>query len=217
MAASFPKSLVALAMIMPWLQPSAAAAAAAGKVAPQPIVLDAQSGELDLHTGNEVFHKVRITQGDMVVTADQAQASQPGTKLNFNNSLLTFRGAVKINTDKGLLTADEAQLTFVNNTLPKAVATGKPGAFEQRVGKTGKQAKGQAETIDYDVPKGIVRFLKNAFLSLSDPQYEIHAQAIRYDSINQKIIADEAEQGSQRIHSIFTPPPSKNAPAVPPP
>jgi lipopolysaccharide transport protein LptA len=223
MAASFPKGLAALALLLPWLQASAVAAtavaatAAAGKVAQQPIVLDAQSGELDLRTGNEIFHKVRISQGDMVVTADQAQASQPGTKLNFNNSLLTFRGAVKINTDKGVLTADEAQLTFVNNSLTRAVATGKPAAFEQRVGKTGKQAKGQGETIDYDVPKGMVRFLKNAFLSLSDPQYEIHAQALKYDSINQKIIAEEAEQGSQRIHSIFTPPPPKNAPAVPPP
>jgi lipopolysaccharide transport protein LptA len=220
MAASFRnKCLIALVLILPWLQASATAAAATrGKVAQQPIVLDAQSGELDLHSGNEIFHKVRISQGDMVVTADQAQASQPGTKLNFDNSNLAFRGAVKINTDKGVLTADEAQLTFVNNTLTKAVATGKPAAFEQRVGKTGKDAKGQAETIEYDVPRGIVHFTKNAFLSLNDPQAEMHAQAIRYDSINQKIIAEESEQGSQRIHSIFTPPPAKNAPpAVPPP
>ena len=215
MAASFPKSLnlAVLVVLLAW---QASAAAAAHKPAQQPIILDAQSGELDLHTGNEVFHKVRISQGDMVVTADQAQASQPG-KLNFNNSVLTFRGAVKINTDKGLLTADEAQLMFVENTLTKAVAAGKPAAFEQRVGKTGKQAKGQAESIDYDVPKGIVRFTKNAFLSLSDPQYEIHAQAIKYDSINQKIIAEESEQGSQRIHSIFTPPTKNAPPPVPPP
>lgn len=219
MAASFPKSLnlAAFALLLTVQASAAAAAAAAHKPAQQPIVLDAQSGELDLHTGNEVFHKVRISQGDMVVTADQAQASQPGTKLNFNNSVLTFRGAVKINTDRGLLSADEAQLMFVDNTLTKAVAAGKPAAFEQRIGNTGKQAKGQAEAIDYDVPKGIVRFTKNAFLSLSDPQYEIHAQAIKYDSINQKIIAEESEQGSQRIHSIFTPPPPKNAPPVPPP
>src|ERR1700730_11482269 len=213
MAASFPKCLIALALVLPWLQ----AGAAAGKSAQQPIVLDAQSGELDLHSGSELFHKVRISQGDMVVTADQAQATQPGTKLNFNNSLLAFRGAVKINTDKGLLTADEAQLTFVNNSLTKAVATGKPAAFEERVGKTGKQAKGQAEIIDYDVPKGIVHFTKNAFLSLNDPPTEIHAQAIKYDSINQKIIAEEAEQGSQRIHSIFTPPPPTNTPPAGPP
>jgi lipopolysaccharide transport protein LptA len=178
--------------------------------------LDAQSGELDLHTGNEIFHKVRISQGDMVITADQAQASQPGTKLNFNDSLLTFRGSVKINTDQGLLTADEAQLTFVNNLLTMAVATGKPAAFEQRILKNGRQAKGNAETIDYDVRKGTVRFTSNAYLKLSDPQFEIHAQALKYDSINQKVLAEESEQGSQRIHSIFTPPPPKSAPPANP-
>jgi lipopolysaccharide transport protein LptA len=207
MAASY-LSFIALALMVPGTFASAAAA----KPAQLPIVLDAQSGEVDLHTGNEIFHKVRISQGDMVITADQAQASQPGTKLNFDNSLLTFRGSVKINTDKGQLTADEAQLTFVNNLLTKAVATGKPAAFEQRLLKGGRQAKGNADTIEYDVRKGSVRFTTNAYLSLSDPQYEIHAQTLMYDSINQKVIAPESEQGSQRIHSIFTPPPPKSAP-----
>jgi lipopolysaccharide transport protein LptA len=210
MAASFPRFLVALALLLP-----GTLACASPKAAQQPIVLDAQSGELDLHTGNEIFHKVRISQGDMVITADQAQASQPGTKLNFDNSLLTFHGLVKISTEKGLLTADEAQLTFVNNVLTKAVATGKPAAFEQRV-KNGRQAKGYADTIEYDVPKGLVRFTTNAFLSLSEPQYEIHAQSLKYDSINQKVIAEESEQGSQRIHSIFTPPPPKSTPPANP-
>jgi lipopolysaccharide transport protein LptA len=212
MAASY-LSFIALAVMVPGTFASAAAA----KPAQLPIVLDAQSGEVDLHTGNEIFHKVRISQGDMVITADQAQASQPGTKLNFDNSLLAFRVNVKITTDKGQLTADEAQLTFVNNVLMKAVATGKPAAFEQRLAKAGRQAKGYADTIEYDVPKGIVRFTTNAYLSLNDPAYEIHAQSLKYDSINQKVIAEEAEQGSQRIHSIFTPPPKSAPPANPNP
>jgi lipopolysaccharide export system protein LptA len=208
MAVSFPKCIAAIALMAAAAQDASAVTAA--KNAQLPIVLDAQSGELDLRTGNEVFHKVRISQGDMVVTADQAQASQPGTKLNFDNSLLVFRGAVKITTDNGLLTAEEAQLTFVNNLLTKAVATGKPAAFEQRALKSGKQAKGNAETIDYDVAKGVVRFTTNAFLSVSDPQYEIHGQSLKYDAANQKVIAEESEQGGQRIHSVFTPPPPKS-------
>lgn len=214
MAASFLKCFAAIALILAAAE--AAAAAPAVKNPQLPIVLDAQSGALDLRTGNEVFHKVRISQGDMVVTADQAQASQPGTKLNFDNSLLVFHGSVKITTDRGLLTAEEAQLTFVNNALTKAVATGKPAAFEQRVQKNGKVAKGNAETIDYDVLKGVVRFTSNAFLSLSDPEYEIHGQSLKYDAVNQKVIAEEAEQGGQRIHSIFTPPP-KSPSKTPPP
>jgi lipopolysaccharide transport protein LptA len=213
MAVSYLKRLAALAL----LAPTACLSAAVVKDPQLPILLDAQSGTLDLKTGNEIFHKVRISQGDMVITADQAQASQPGTKLNFDNSLLVFRGAVKITTEQGQLTADEAQLTFINNVFTKAVATGKPAAFEQRVVKSGKQAKGNAQTIDYDVAKGMVRFSTDAYLSLNDPQFEIRGQVLKYDAVNQKVIAPEEEQGSQRIHSIFTPPPPKTPPKSAPP
>lgn len=208
MAASFLKRLATLAV----LAPAVCLSAAVVKNPQLPILLDAQSGSIDLKTGNDIFHKVRISQGDMVITADQAQASQPGTKLNFDNGLLVFRGAVKITTEQGQLTADEAQLTFINNTLTKAVAIGKPAAFEQRIEKSGKEAKGNAQTIDYDVAKGLVRFSTDAYLSLSDPQFEIRGQVLKYDAVNQKVIAPEEEQGSQRIHSIFTPPPPKTPP-----
>lgn len=213
MAVSYAKRLAAWAL----LAPAACLSAAVIKDTQLPILLDAQSGTVDLKTGNEIFHKVRISQGDMVITADQAQASQPGTKLNFDNSVLVFRGAVKITTEHGQLTADEAQLTFINNVFTKAVATGKPAAFEQRIVKSGKQAKGNAESIDYDVAKGMVRFSTNAYLSLNDPQFEIRGQVLKYDAANQKVIAPEDEQGSQRIHSIFTPPPPKTPPKSAPP
>jgi lipopolysaccharide export system protein LptA len=213
MAASF---LRVLAPAL-WLAAAASPGATIVKDSQLPILLDAQSGTVDLKTGNEVFHKVRISQGDMVITADQAQASQAGTKLNFDNTVLVFRGAVKVTTDQGQLTADEAQITFIGNVFTKAVATGKPAAFEQRTVKTGKEAKGNAETIDYDVAKGMVRFTTNAFLSLSDPQFEIRGQVLKYDAANQKVIAPEDEQGSQRIHSIFTPPPPKTPPKSTPP
>lgn len=217
MAAFFLKCLAAFAL----LATAAAADAAPSKDTQLPILLDAQSGTVDLKTGNEIFHKVRISQGDMVITADQAQASQPGTKLNFDNTLLVFHGAVKITTDQGQLTADEAQITFINNMFTRALATGKPAAFEQRIVKNGRQAKGNAESIDYDVAKGLVRFTTNANLTLNDPQVELHGHAFKYDVLSQKVIAEEAEQGSQRIHSIFTPPPPKTppkgAPVIPAP
>ena len=95
-------------------------------------------------------------------------------------------------------------------------SSGKPAAFEQRIEKSGKDAKGNAETIDYDVAKGLVRFITNAFLSLSDPQFEIHGQSLKYDAANQKVIAAEEEQGGQRIHSFFTPPPPKTPPKAAP-
>ena len=87
------------------------------------------------------------------------------------------------------------------------MVNGKPAAFEQRVAKTGKVAHGRADTIDYDARKGVVRLSKNAWLS--DGQTEIRGESLKYDVLAQSIVAEGAEQGSQRVHIIITPPPSK--------
>jgi len=166
----------------------------------QTISLDAQSSELDYKNNNLVFRKVRIAQGNMSVTADQAQA----TGLDFENSRWVFRGNVKITMDQGLLTSDEAEVTFVKKLLSKAVANGKPAAFEQHIEKTGKLAQGHADTIDYDVTKGVVHLAKNAWLS--DGQNEIRGESLKYNVLAQSISAEAPEQGSQRVHIIITPP-----------
>ncbi len=113
----------------------------------QTILLDAQSIEMDFKNNNLLYRKVRISQGNMAVTADQAQT----TGLDFDDSHWVFRGNVKITMDQGQLTSDEAEITFAKKLLSKAVVNGKPAAFEQRIEKTGKMAQGRAETIDYDV------------------------------------------------------------------
>src|SRR5271169_707087 len=138
MAAFTAKTLALLALMAPLVLLGAAATRD-----PQlPILLDAQSTEVDLRTNTAVFNKVRISQGNMAITADQGHATQT-TALDFDNNLWVFRGNVKITMDQGLLTSDEAQITFVNKVLTRAVANGKPAAFEQVVPKTGKLAKGR--------------------------------------------------------------------------
>jgi len=203
MAVSTLKSIAALALLAATL-PAMPSLAAPVRDAQQPILLDAQSTEVDLRTNNAIFHKVRIAQGNMAVTADQGQATRHATGLDFNNSLWVFRGNVKITLDQGQLTSDEAQITFANNLLSKAVATGKPASFEQRVAKTGKVAQGHADTIDYDVAKGVVQLTKNAWLS--DGQNEIRGESLKYNVLAQNVSAEAAEQGSQRVHIIITPP-----------
>jgi lipopolysaccharide transport protein LptA len=180
----------------------AAAPAPAGTIA-----LDAQSSELDLKSNNVFFRKVRIAQGAMSVSADQGQATREALGANFDNSLWVFRGNVKITMDQGQLTADDAQINFGKKLLSKAVANGKPAQFEQRIEKTGKIAKGHADTIDYDAAKGVVRLITNAWLS--DGQNEVRGESLKYNVLAQSIVADAAEQGSQRVHIIITPPPSK--------
>jgi len=143
---------------------------------------------------------VRITQGNMSVAADQAQA----TGLDFENSHWVFRGNVKITMDQGQLTSDEAEITFIKKLLSKAIVNGNPAAFEQRIAKTGKLAEGRAESIDYDVTKGVVHLSKNAWLS--DGQNEIRGESLKYNVLAQNIVAEASEQGSQRVHIIITPP-----------
>src|ERR1700676_4556215 len=155
MAASTLKAFALFALALP------ASQALAAHVEQQAISLDAQSSELDYKNNNLLFHKVRITQGNLSVAADQAQA----TGLDFENSRWVFRGNVKITMDQGQLTSDEAEITFAKKLLSKALVNGNPAAFEQRIAKTGKLAQGRADTIDYDVAKGWVNYSKNDWLS----------------------------------------------------
>ncbi len=201
-----PRALAALLVLAGTLALKPAAAVAAAPPA-GPINLDAQSSELDLRTNNVFFRKVRIAQGTNSVTADQGQATREALGKDMNNSLWVFRGNVKITMEGGQLTADEAQIDFTKKLLSKAVAHGKPAEFEQRIEKTGKVAHGHADDIDYDAAKGVVRLTKNAWLS--DGQNEVRGESLKYNVLAQSIVADAADQNSQRVHIIITPPPTK--------
>ena len=194
MAASTLKAFALFALALPASQVLAA------HVEQQAISLDAQSSELDYKNNNLIFRKVRITQGDMSVAADQAQA----TGLDFENSRWVFRGNVKITMQQGQLASDEAEITFAKKLLSKAIVNGNPATFEQRIAKTGKLAQGHADTIDYDVAKGVVRLSKNAWMS--DGDREILGESLKYNVLAQTIVAESAEQSSQRVRIVITPP-----------
>ena len=194
-----------LLLCMAGLAAAASCAAATRAMQQQSILLDAQSFELDYKNNTMTYHKVRIAQGNMSVAADQAQTLGTGgtAALDFENSRWIFRGAVKIAMDQGQLTSDEAEITFAKKLLVKAVATGKPAAFEQRIAKTGKLAQGHADSIDYDVAKGVVHLSSSAWLS--DGQNEIRGESLKYNVVSQNIVAESTEQGTQRVHIIITP------------
>ncbi|HWG69240.1 MAG TPA: lipopolysaccharide transport periplasmic protein LptA [Steroidobacteraceae bacterium] len=199
MAASTLRTVALLALGLPLAFSLPPAPAIAAHVEQQTISLDAQSSELDYKNNNLLFRKVRIAQGSMSVAADLAQA----TGLDFDNSRWMFHGNVKITMDQGQLSSDEADVTFAKKLLAKAVVNGNPASFEQRIAKTGKLAQGHADSIDYDVAKGVVHFSKNAWLS--DGQNEIRGESLKYNVLSQNIVAESSEQGSQRVHIIITP------------
>jgi lipopolysaccharide transport protein LptA len=200
-------TLIALSVLASQGVGGAIAAPSKARTPAQDIVLDADSSEVDLANNSVVFRKVRITQGTMSIAADQGHGTQQKTRVDFDNNLWIFRGNVTITITQGQLTSDDAQINFVNQLLSKAVVNGKPAAFEQHIEKTGKTAQGHAETIDYDAGKGMVHLSKNAWLS--DGQTEIHGESLKYNMLAQSIVAEGSDQGSQRVHIVITPPPSK--------
>jgi lipopolysaccharide export system protein LptA len=211
MAVSTLKVLAAFAL----LAPSGQAAAAAPRKEQELIQLDAQQTLVDLRTNSAVFQKVRIWQGNMSITADEGHATKNISGQNFDNSVWVFGGHVKITMEQGQLTSDNAQITFADKGISKAVADGKPAEFEEPIAKTGKIAHGHADHIDYDVATNEVRFSKGAYLSNGDD--EMRGELLRYNVLTQTVSAVEAEQGSQRVHIIITPPPKSPPPKSPPP
>jgi lipopolysaccharide transport protein LptA len=184
---------------------------AATSAAPQaPISLDAQSSEVDYAKNELVFRKVKITRGPMSVYADLAIAKGQSTNLNFEDSQWQFTGNVKIITEQGQLTSDEADVTFIKSLLSKAVITGKPAAFEQRNAKTGKPVLGHADLITYDVAKGTVALSKNAWLS--NGADDVHGELLKYNFAERKVYANPSDQSSQRVHITITPPPPSQKP-----
>jgi lipopolysaccharide transport protein LptA len=136
----------------------------------------------------------------------QNQGSKQATGLDFDNSLWTFRGNVKITTGDGQLSADDAQITFAKQRLYKATANGKQAEFQGQVEKTGKVAHGRANTIDYDAVKGVVRLLNSAWLTYGET--ELRGDSLKYN-VGQSIVAEGTEPDSQRVHITITPPPAK--------
>ena len=188
---------------------AAAGAQAAAPLARGTIVLDAQS--LDVTADNVVFRKVRITQGDVSIAADQGQgqgqANRRSKDPDFNNSLWVFRGNVKIAVNGLKLNANEAQITFFQQQLTKAVASGTPATFEELAAKTGRLAHGTADSIEYDTGKGLVHLMNNAYLT--DGQYEFRGSTLKYNVLTQATAAESADPGSQQIHIVVPPPPAK--------
>ena len=170
-------------------------AAAAPRDAQAPINLEAASSDFDYRNNTLLFRRVRITQGTLVVEAQQATA----TGLEFENSQWSLTGQVRITVPDGRLGSDTATVSFRDNQITRALIRGKPAEFEQRLSDGGRLAQGRAETIEYDVGNGTVQLSGDAWLS--DGQNEIRGRTLIYDIARQRVAANpgETEPGGVRI------------------
>lgn len=180
----------------------------------QPISLDAASSDFDYRNNLLTFRKVRISQGEMSVEADEATA----TGLDFENSEWKFSGSVHVRMANGLLDSDTATITFRSNQIAHARIAGSPAAFEQR--RTEQQvARGRAGTIEYDVTSGTVELKDKAWLT--DGKNEITGQTLVYDMLKERVFANPGEQDPGGVSITINPrtltPPPKTPGASPGP
>jgi lipopolysaccharide transport protein LptA len=130
----------------------------------------------------------------MSITADQGQATGMASGLDFDNSLWVFRGNVKITMDQGLLTSDDAEITFANKLLSKAVANGKPAAV-RTAHRQNRQARSGARRHHRlrCRARAWCIWSKNAWMS--DGQNEIRGESLKYNVLAQSIVADASGTG----------------------
>jgi lipopolysaccharide transport protein LptA len=160
-----------------------------------PINLEAASSDFDYKNNTLLFKRVKITQGGLEVTAQQASA----TGLEFDNSEWRLVGDVTIIVPGGKLQSSEARVMFRNNAIASASIKGSPAAFEQQLQEKQQVARGRARSIDYDVKAATVRLTGDAWLS--DGQNEIRGNTLVYDIGRERVQAnpDEKDPGGVRI------------------
>src|SRR5262245_34419728 len=164
-----------------------------------PINVDAESSDFDYAKNTLLFRKVRVTQGTTSVEADEATA----TGLNFENSRWVFRHNVKINVESGSLTSDEAAVTFADNQIARALITGSPAAFEQKLENSEDIARGRAGSIEYDFSSDTIRMLQDAYLT--DGHNDIRGQTLVYSIREQRVLANASDQGDERVRITINP------------
>jgi lipopolysaccharide transport protein LptA len=142
------------------------------------------------------MHNVSVSQGDLSITADRAEA----TGLDFNDSHWVFSGDVRVNAEqRGSMRSDRAEVEFRDNRIARATINGDPAEFEQKRAASDQIARGRAGEIVYEVDAGTVRLAKDAWLT--NGENEITGPLLVYN------IRDEKVQG-ERVRITIIPKPS---------
>jgi lipopolysaccharide transport protein LptA len=173
-----------------------------------PINLEAASSDFDYKNNTLLFKRVKITQGGLEVTAQQANA----TGLEFDNSEWRLQGDVQITVPGGKLHSNEARVMFKNNAIASASIKGTPAQFEQQLKEKNQVARGRAGSIDYDVKAATVRLTGDAWLS--DGNNEIRGNTLVYDIGRERVSANPSEKDPGGVKITINPP--KKAPATTP-
>ena len=205
MARFYPKKVQAVCALLPVALLAHAAAPATAQLE-LPIHWEAARVEIDYRTqGLILIGDVRITQGDLSIRADHAEARGSGD--SFQNSHWVFVGNVQMRgqqaASRGVLSSDRAVIDFRNSQLFHAVATGQPAHFEQTASDSGVLARARADTIDYEVPAATLRLTTDAWLLYGTT--EVTAPTVVYNIEQQKMEGASGGPNGERVHITIVP------------
>jgi lipopolysaccharide transport protein LptA len=173
-AASRPELLLATLLL-------AAAVAGAQERAELPIQLNASTTDFDYQNGRLKFGAITITQGEVKITAERAEA----TGLDFKDSSWEFSGTVRITMPEAALASDSARVRFSGGVIATAMVAGAPATFQQQ--REDQLAQGRALRIDYDLQRGTVELDGDAWLS--DGKTEMTGGKLVYSTANQRVVS----------------------------
>jgi lipopolysaccharide transport protein LptA len=175
----------------------------------EPVTCSARLVDLD-YKNNRMHLKgdVRISQGDISVAADAAEATMAAAS---KNSHWVFTDNVHIRAEKqGDLRADRATVEITNGALASADVNGSPAQFEQTRATSGRLVKGHAAAIHYDVAAATVKLTGDALLSdVRNAGNDIDGPTITYNIREQRIVGDSSGVAGGRVDMTITP---KSAP-----
>ena len=186
-------------------------ATAAEEGEPLPILLDAESSSFDQKNQTVLFRGLRITQGDLGISADEAEASG----LDFERSEWQFSGNVQISVGSARIQASSAELVFEAHALVVAELRGDPAEFEDLSTTRDQPIRGSAKLLSYHSDDGTIRMADDA--RLSEGSNEFTGCNLIYDLEQEKITSGSSECGTPLVITIVPPTDGDEPEAAPTP
>ena len=183
---------------------------AAGAIAPAMsqdedlrVSLDAEWSSFDRQTNTMMFRGLRIAQGNFMIEADEAVASD----LDFDRSEWEFNGNVRIGMDTAVIESTRAEVLFETHDLLILELQGDPARFRDENPERGEPITGGAEMLRYESAGGTLRMTGGAWLS--EGPNEFSGCDLIYDIGEKKITSGSSECGEPVVITIL--PPSDDA------
>ncbi|MFU8895907.1 MAG: LptA/OstA family protein [Gammaproteobacteria bacterium] len=173
----------------------------------QEITLEAASSDFDRRNERLVFQDIRVRQGDIEISADQAESRD----LDFSRGSWLFLGNVRISSPMGQIESARASVSFTDHRLHKATAEGSPATFSRTLPEPeNRTVTGTANRIVYDLVEGELELAGKAMLR--DGLREVSGGRLVYRITEDRLIASTDDEGIDRVRIIITPPEEDDAP-----